>query len=76
MAKVELRCITIAATACQNIISGEPTTWDDPTAGFASFGLLYSPSKTVVRKVSGGLDPECEEVGEQLFAFLISLLHR
>ena len=33
-------------------------------------------AETVVRKVSGGLDPECEEVGEQLFAFLISLLHR
>ena len=31
-------------------------------------------AQTVVRKVSDGLDPECEEVGEQIFAFLISLL--
>ena len=38
--------------------------------------FLISIFVSVVRKVSGGLDPECEEVGEQLFAFLISLLHR
>ena len=41
----------------------------------AKADILANPM-AVVRKVSGGLDPECEEVGEQLFAFLISLLHR
>ena len=47
-----------------------------PHVGLLAHRVFQGVGGAVVRKVSGGLDPECEEVGEQLFAFLISLLHR
>ena len=63
------------------LTSTEPTTVSGapsarPKATVHNLFSLISFVFSVVRKVSGGLDPECEEVGEQLFAFLISLLHR